>query len=213
MTDTATLIAKLSSEAATPAPSRSPRYWGVQLVAVLAAYGIGLQMFYLGIRPDLATLWSQPFFAAEILLLALVIGTSILAGILAMYPDSYQRPKLLMLPYLAFALLVLLLGFELAQTPAMALPMTAREMECASCIAMVSIFPSAIMFAVLRKGATIHPLRAGSFAVLTASAMGCLGLRLEEVDVSLMHLVISHYLPTLAFAIAGAVIGKYLLRW
>lgn len=213
MTDTSTLIARLSSDAAAPTAVCTPRYWAVRLVAVLAAYGIGLQLFYLGFRPDLATLWSQPLFVAEILLLALVICTSILAGILAMYPDSYQRPKLLVLPYLAFALLVLLLGFELTQAPATALSMTVREMECATCIAMVSIFPSALMFAVLRKGATIHPFRAGSFAVLTASAMGCLGLRLEEVDGSLMHLVISHYLPTLVFAVVGAVIGKRLLRW
>ncbi|MFZ4541309.1 MAG: NrsF family protein [Rickettsiales bacterium] len=212
MMDTSTLIAQLSSEAAA-SKLRSPRYWAVRLAAALAVYGVGLQVFYLGFRPDLATLWSQSLFVAEILLLTLVICSSILAGILAMYPDSYQRPKLLALPYFVFALLVALLGYELLKAPAISLPMTAREMECATCIAMVSIFPSALMFGMLRKGATIHPLRAGSFAVLAASAMGCLGLRLEEVDGSLMHLVVSHYLPTLVFAIAGAFIGRHLLRW
>lgn len=212
MTDTATLIAQLSSEAAAPTASRSPRYWGVRLVAVLAIYGVGVQLF-LGFRPDLATLWAQPLFAAEIMLLALLLIASVLASILAMYPDSYQRATLLRLPYLAFFLLVILLGFEVAQAPQISLLMTGHEMECALCIAMVAVLPSALLFILLRKGATIHPLQAGAFAVLAASAIGCLTLRLAEADASLMHLISGHYLPTLLFAAMGAVVGKWALKW
>jgi hypothetical protein len=86
-------------------------------------------------------------------------------------------------------------------------------MECALCIAAVALIPSALLFALIRKGATIRPLQAGSFAVLAASSVGGLTLRLAEANDSLMHLVVWHYLPALLFATLGAVIGKKLLRW
>lgn len=212
MTDTATLISQLSSEAAAPTASRSPRYWGVRLVAVLAIYGIAAQLF-LGFRPDLATLWEQPLFAAEILLLSLLLITSMVASVIAMYPDSYQKPKFLTLPYAVFFVLAILLGFEVTQAPQLSLLMTGHEMECAMCIAMVAMVPSALMFVVLRKGATVRPVRAGSYAALAASAIGCLTLRLAEADASLMHLISGHYLPTLLFSVVGAVIGKWALKW
>lgn len=212
MTNTSTLIAQLSSEAKAAKQLRSPRYWSVRLIAVLAIYGIGAQLF-LGFRPDLAVLWAQPLFAAEILLLSLLLLTSIVASVLAMYPDSYQKPKFLTLPYAVFFVLAILLGFEVTQAPQLSLLMTGHEMECAMCIAMVAMVPSALMFGVLRKGATVHPVRAGSYAALAASAIGCLTLRLAEADASLMHLISGHYLPTLLFAVVGAVIGKWALKW
>jgi hypothetical protein len=69
------------------------------------------------------------------------------------------------------------------------------------------------MFVLLRKGASIRQLQAGSFAVLTATAIGCLTLRLSEENDSIMHLLQWHYLPTLLFAALGALAGKWLLKW
>jgi len=79
--------------------------------------------------------------------------------------------------------------------------------------AATAIVPAALIFALLRKGASVRPLRAGSFAVLAASGLGCLTLRLSEANDSLVHLVDWHYLPTLLFAVIGALVGRYLLRW
>ena len=94
MTDTETLIARLSSEAISSKPVRSPRYWVVRLLAVLVVYGVGTQLC-LGLRPDLAMQISRPFFAGEIALLVVLLLTSAIASVFAMYPDAYQKPKLL----------------------------------------------------------------------------------------------------------------------
>jgi hypothetical protein len=59
----------------------------------------------------------------------------------------------------------------------------------------------------------VHPLQAGAFAVLTASTIGALTLRLAEENDSIVHLVQWHYLPTLFFAVLGAFAGKWLLKW
>jgi hypothetical protein len=49
--------------------------------------------------------------------------------------------------------------------------------------------------------------------VLAASGVGCLTLRLAELNDSIEHLLQWHYVPTLLFAAGGAMIGKWLLRW
>lgn len=215
MTDTETLIARLSREANTPTKLRSPTYWGVRLIAVLIVYAAGAQLC-LGLRPDLAMQISRPFFAAEISLLVALLLTSAIASILAMYPDAYQKPKLLMLPYAVFLLMLGLVAIQLLLPPdgRMVMPLPgAHALECALCIGAVALVPSAVIFSLLRKGASVHPLQAGSFAVLAASAIGCLTLRLAEENDSMMHLASWHYGPTLLFAALGALIGKYLLKW
>lgn len=208
------LIANLSAQA----PSKTlgtPRYYALRLGAVLAAYATGAQIF-LGLRLDLAVQFTRPMFAIEVVLLALLAVASAGAAILSMYPDAYQKKSLLKLPYGIFAALAAFILFQLSMPhdPMMAMPeLGAHGMECALCIASVAIVPSALIFGLLRKGASVHPLRSGSFAVLAASGIGCITLRLAEVNDSLMHLVGWHYLPTLLFAALGAIIGKHLLKW
>ena len=215
MMDSETLIARLSSEAASPTPVRAPRYWATRLLAVLVAYDAVTQLC-LGLRRDLAMQMNRPFFVVEIALLVALLLTSATASVLAMYPDAYQKPKLLKLPYAAFTLLLALVVFQLWMLldARMVMPLPgAHAMECALCIGSVALVPSALIFAILRQGASVHPLQAGSFAVLAASSIGCLTLRLSEANDSMMHLVSWHYGPTLLFAAFGAGIGRFLLKW
>ncbi len=212
--DTAALIASLSSEAPRPR-LKPPGYFGRRLAALLLAYGFGAQ-YLLHLRPDLPAQLMRPAFAAEIALLALLTLASAASAILAMYPDLHQKRWMLNLPYVIFTLLAGLVFIQLAM-PADARmiipPSGGHTMECALCIASVAIFPSGVMFGLMRRGASVHPWRAGSFAVLAASGIGCLTLRLAEANDTLMHLAIWHYLPTLSFATLGALAGRYLLKW
>lgn len=208
------LIASLSAEAPKPRLG-TPAYYTVRLIGIIFIYGLGAQLV-LGIRPDLAIQFTRPLFTLEILFLALLTGLSAWAAILSMYPDRLQKSSLFNIPYAVFGVLVAFIIFQIAMThdPMMVMPnLHAHGMECALCIASVSIIPSALIFGLLRKGASIHPLRSGSFAVLAASGIGCLTLRLAEANDSLIHLAGWHYLPTLIFAALGAWIGKVLLKW
>jgi hypothetical protein len=133
-----------------------------------------------------------------------------------MYPDAYQKPRLLKLPYglfiLVFALNMVQLFMPLDERMVMPSP-EAHAMECAICIAALALIPSAFIFALLRKGASVRQSQAGSFTVLAASAMGCLTLRLAEDNDSIMHLLQWHYVPTFLFAMIGVFLGKWLLKW
>lgn len=211
---TAELIARLSKEAPKPR-LKPPAYFGTRLGFVLAAYGVGTQSF-LHLRPDLIAQFNRPMFSIEIFLLAALTISSTIAAILSMYPDNYQKPHLLKLPYMVFGALIAFILSQLAipHDARMVMPdAKAHGIECALCIASVALVPSGVIFGLLRKGAIVNPLRAGSFAILAASGIGCLTLRLAEANDSLMHLVTWHYLPTLLFASLGALLGKSLLKW
>jgi hypothetical protein len=215
MKTTQTLIEQLSGEASLPTKPRSPRYWAVRLLVVLALYGVGAQ-FYLGLRPDLAMQCTRTLFVIEIALLAALLLASALASLLAMAPDAYQKTALLRLPYAIFATLVAIVAYQwfLPLDARMVMPeASGHHMECALFIAAAALLPSAMIFALLRKGASVRPLQAGAFAVLTAGSIGALTLRLAEANDSIMHLAGWHYLPTFFFAAIGALLGKQLLKW
>ena len=213
---TTDLIAALSTQAKPERTLRLPGRQAALLLTVTVLYAGGCQ-YVLGFRHDLALQLMRPWFVLEVLLSACLLLFSMVAAVLAMYPDAYQKPQLLKWPYVFSALLLAVLGLQ-AFMPAdalMVLPTGAgvHAMECAVCIASVALVPSALMFALLRRGAGVRPLRSGAFAVLTSSAVGCLTLRLAEANDSITHLVQWHYAPTLLFAAVGAVAGKHLLRW
>jgi hypothetical protein len=211
---TTELIEGLSQDAPKP-QLKSPAYFGWRLGLVLIAYGVATQLF-LHLRPDLLMQLARPTFALEILLLTLLTACSTAAAIFSMYPDSYQKSTVLKLPYIVFGVLFafILAQLLMPQDTRMVIPnVGAHSIECTLCIASVSLIPSALIFSLLRKGASVHPLTAGSFAVLAASGIGCLTLRLSEMNDSLIHLVSWHYLPILLFAFLGAIIGQVSLKW
>jgi hypothetical protein len=209
------LIASLSAEVKPQQRLEKPAYWCARLLAVCALYAIATQLC-LGLRSDFSMQLSRPFFVAEIALLFVLLLTSVLAAVLSMYPDGYQKPKFLKLPYLAFAAVFGLVAFQLLMPhdTRMAGPEAGTHgIECALCISAVALIPSALIFAILRKGASVRPFQAGAFAVLAASAIGGFTIRLAEANDSIEHLVQWHYIPTFLFATLGALIGKWLLKW
>lgn len=211
--DTNELIESLGRDAR-PLRPRTPLYLGARPLVLLLTYMAAAQ-FFLPLRADLAAQLARPAFLAEILGLILLITSSASSAVLMMFPDLHQKRWARSLPYGVFAALALLMLAQLALPgdARMALPHGGHAMECALCISSVALVPAALLFGLIRTGSSVHPLRAGSFAVLAAAGIGCLTLRLSEVNDALPHLLTWHYLPTLLFALVGALLGKFLLRW
>ncbi|MDX2074632.1 MAG: DUF1109 domain-containing protein [Alphaproteobacteria bacterium] len=215
MTSTQNLIDDLSRDAKPAGPLQRPLPMVWRLAVLFVLYAL-IAQWQLGLRHDLALQFARPLFVVEIALLALVAASGIAAAVLTMAPDAYQKTNLLRLPYLLFALL---LGIIIAQLPGTspdilaAASQSQHGAECALCIAAVSMIPSALMFISLRRGASTRQLQSGVYAVLAATATAGLTLRLAEANDVMIHLAVWHYLPTLLFAGAGALIGKWLLKW
>ena len=214
MKDMESLIQELSREPAVarrfPTPSR---LIAGLLIACLVCGVLG--QLYLGVRPDFTATFADAYLWAEVACLLLLLASSLLASVLVMYPDAYQRPGLTRLPYGVFALLVLLCAVQLVVQPDLRIQ-DATDMHGITCtlsIAAVAIVPSALVMVLLSRGAVVHPMQAGSLAVLTGTALGCLVVRLHEANDSMMHVVTWHYLPTMLLSLAGVLLGRRLLKW
>lgn len=209
------LINSLAGNAVSKKQLGSPARLAVCIISILFIYAAAVGIA-LGFRADLIEQLYRPFFLTEILLLLFLIFSSLIAAIFLLFPDIYQKNGAIYLPLysLCTLILVLLVQVFLPIDPRMLIPMgKVHSMECAICIAAITMIPSALIFAYLRKGASVYPLLSGIYAVLASSGIGCLMLRLAEANDSILHITLWHYIPTLIFAAVGALIGKIFLKW
>lgn len=214
MKDMESLIQELSTAPAIERRLPNPLRQGLTVLAVCAACGLAGQ-WWLGLRPDASGRMASPLFLTEITSLILLLLSCVMASTLAAYPDAYQKPGWLRAPYVLATLLVLTCLLQLWTEP-LSRPQDATDVHGLSCslsIAAVAILPSALVMHLLGRGAVVHPLQAGSLALLTGLALGCLVVRLHEVNDSMFHVLTWHYLPTAMGAGLGVWLGRRILRW
>ncbi len=205
------LIAKLAGNAPRVKLAPHPFSLGVKWMGAAAAY-LALLLAFSGLCPNLGSKLHEPWFIAEMFALAGVfIATSASAAVLA-FPDLHQMRRVAFAPVIAFALfgLVMFLAWR-ADNPPAALP--AHRFECTLSIIGVALLPAGWTFYSLRRFASTHYHWTGMVALFSAFSVGALWLRLHETNDSIMHVVQWHYLPMIAFGIAGLWIGKVLLKW
>lgn len=205
------LIAGLSKDAQAVKPAPRPWLLGLKWLGVAAVYLL-VALLFAGPRPDWALQLQKPWFVAEVvLLLGILVSTAFSAAILS-FPDLHQQRRAAFAPVWIFALfaLVMLISW-LADNPPSPLPV--HSFECTLSILMFSLLPTAGIFYAMRQFASTHLRLSGIVAVLFAFSTGALWLRLHEQTDSIIHLVEWHYLPMIAVAAAGWLLGKVLLKW
>ncbi|CAH1904640.1 MAG: hypothetical protein DID90_2727552547 [Candidatus Nitrotoga sp. LAW] len=205
------LINRLAQDTAAVKPAPHPYMLSLKWMGWAATYLL-LSLVLSGLRPDLMLKLHQPWFVAEIAVLAgIFIATSVSAALLA-FPDLHQMRRLAFTPVVMFALfvLVMFLAWQADNPPA---PLPVHSFECTIGITLMSLLPAAWTFFEMRKFASTHYHCAGSIALLSAFSVGALWLRLHEVNDSIMHVVGWHYLPMIVFGIAGLWLGKRMLKW
>ncbi len=151
MTKMLDLITKLSSEVKPTKPLGKTIGWIASLLLLLVLYAVIMQTFF-GVRGDIFLQLTRPLFVAEIALMLLLFVTSVMSAVLTMYPDLYQKSRLLKLPFIIFFLLLGLftVQFFTAQDLSMIAPeIDLQNMECTRCILLVALIPAAFTFAIL----------------------------------------------------------------
>jgi hypothetical protein len=211
MDKTEQLIGSLSREA----PMRGATRYGIMLTAWIVGMALYLALLVLMVfkpRPDLMEKLAQPLFTAEIGTLGLLALASARSAVSLSFPDIAQKNNITALPALAASLfiLVLLLEYRADLPPA---PMPGHGMECCMAITFAALPLAALMFMRIRRMAPLLGLWAGCTALLAAFSLSALALRLSEPTDSIRHLVEMHYLPMIAVAIIGLMLGKKLLKF
>lgn len=205
------LVDNLSRDIAPIKPAPHPLTLSLRWVALAAVYLV-LSLWISGLRPDLMQKLQEPWFAAELAILALIFfSTSLSAAVLA-FPDLHQMRKTALAPAGLFVLFITIVFFAWrADVPPASLP--AHSVECTLSITLFSLLPAAWTFLSMRKFASTHCHWAGSVALLSAFSVGALWLRLHELNDSILHVIEWHYLPMLAIGLLGWWLGRRLLKW
>lgn len=205
------LITQLAQEAEAVTPAPHPfRLAGLWLLAALVYLVVTLAAS--GLRPDLAHSLQQPWLLAELAALLAVLVASALASAVLAFPDLHQKRGWVMAAGAAFVGLwgVIALAW-LADTPPAPLP--EHSYQCTLSITAMTLLPAFITFYVMRRYACTQPQLAGSVALLFAFSVGALWLRLHEVNDSVWHVIVWHYLPMLLISALGWSLGRRLLKW
>jgi hypothetical protein len=211
MKDIEQLVETLAADAAPVRSAPHPFMLSLKWIGAAAVY-LTVSLAISGLRPDLAHALQQPWFIAEIVALLLVFIAAATSAALLAFPDLHQKRGVVFAPVIAFALfvLVMFLAWQADNPPA---PLPPHSYECTVSITLFSLLPAAWMFFEMRKFASTHYRWAGIIALLAAFSVGELWLRLYEINDSIMHVVQCHYLPMMAFSIAGLWLGKRVFKW
>jgi len=191
---------------------KNPAYYFFYAGFILIIY-VSLSQCYLGFRSDLSSRILEVNFLLEITLLSLIALSGLIGSILTIYPDAYQKKIFLKIPIILSAILLAWLFFRIFFDSKIYQTESTHNIECSICIAALSFLPALLIFILIKRGATTNPKNSGFLAILTATSIGCLIIRIAEINDLANHLLIWHYLPSLIFSCLGVFVGKYLLRW
>lgn len=205
------LVARLAQDVAPVKPAPHPFLLSLKWMSAAVIY-LAVSLALSGLRPELWAKLHDTWFAAELaVLLAIFIVTSLSAALLS-FPDLHQKRGLAFAPILPFAafLLVMLFAWQADSPPA---PLPVHSFECTIGIMLMALLPAVWTFYSMRRYASTHYHWAGSVALLSAFSIGAVWLRLHEVNDSIAHVILWHYLPMLAISLFGMWLGARLLKW
>ncbi len=204
------LIARLSASAE-PVRRLQPPYVRatVWLVVVVPYLALLMSALFAG-RANRLPIVTQAFVVEQVAAVATGV-TAAIAAMVTLVP-GYRRTVLLA-PIGAGLVWAVAVSREcLAQMPSPdgALP---EHWACVPATLVATVLPAAVMIVMLRRGAPLTPRLSTSLGVLAAGGLAHAGVRLvHRLDPGIVVLV-WHLGTVFALSVAGAWIGRQLLRW
>ena len=201
--------------AADTGPHRAPAaalWLAVAAAILLAAAALLLSV---GPRPDLAEATGTWRFVAKTAVMVTLAVTSLLVLRRAIYPEGLaEAPLWAMLA--APALLLATVLIELALIPSTAWSVAATGTNWASCLTLVPAFgilPLAVSLWAIRQGAPTRPMLTGFIAGLLSGGIAATAYATHCPDDSPLFVVLWYPVGILLLGIAGALLGRRVLRW
>ena len=187
---------------------------GVAL-ATAAVVALGLMFVALGIRVDLIAGRALAFLLLKLAFTVVVVGVSSVYLMRLARPGGERRTSSI-LAMIPFAAIVLLAAISLALAPSShwdEMVMGDDWFECLLSIPVIAIVPFAVIVLAMRKAAPTNLARAGAFAGLIAGGVSAMAYALHCTDDSLPFIAVWYGGTIVLCTLAGATLGKRLLRW
>ncbi len=207
------LIAGLAADAAPRGPKLATALLCAGVIgAVLAAV---VMQATVGVRSTFVASLSEPRFLFKFLMTAVVATTAFQVTLRLSRPDRTARTVIL-----AFAIPALVLAVAVAAELTV-LPkslwltrLVGRNwLQCLAFVPLISATPLLVTLLALRQGAPASPTGAGLAAGIACGALGAFFYAAHCPDDSPLFVAVWYILAIGIVATAGALIGRWLLRW
>ena len=206
------LISQLQEDATSKAvflPFKSWMLWSFVPMAMM------ILRFFLWQKqsPDLTKNFDLYFFQESLLLALLFVFIPYLTFKRSV--PGFKNSKLTLFTAALFASWLLLLVFratapDLQETHSV---LFLKGMACSYEIFLMSLIPLVVIFFILKRGASVHPIRSGIMAAASATMMGTLVLQVLCQSPSSVHVLAFHFGAVLLVSTIGAFLGTIFLRW
>lgn len=211
--DTQSLIRALSQDAAAGAARLDRRLaLGLALAAGLAAI---VWFVLLGPRQDIAEALATVRFPFKFVVTLALAGSAALAWRRIARPGAplaTVAPLLLAAPVLLAAGVVMEL-FAIPEGERMARLIGTNATVCLTFIPLIGALPLAALLAALRNGAPTRPTLAGAFCGLAAGGLAATFYAAHCIDDSPLFVATWYTIAIGMLTLAGALGGRFLLRW
>lgn len=206
------LIADITRDAK---PRKAMAHPLLRLVPVFIAVVLYLAgaTYFLGVRMDLAQKFSDPVFAFEILMMAVLALSASCAVSWLSIPDMQGKIWVPAIPVTVLSVFVIWsvvramsegMGFGLAEI---------HWNHCVMDAAIMGFVPALILVLFMRRGATTRPYLSGFMNVLCVTGLSYIGLRMTCSMDNIAHGTILHLIPFIALGIIVASLARSLFRW
>lgn len=161
-----------------------------------------------GVRSDFYNVaWTPSFITQSLVLILLAVLSTVSAmqmSIPSLKKSVSQNIVLITLTFWGMTLIYLLVNSNS--------PFAGWGFGCASEILINSIAPSAVIFFMIRKAATLNRISTGWLILTAGAAFGAIATQLSCSSSDAFHLLAWHAVPVVIIGFVGIIAGKYFLK-
>ena len=203
------LINKLARDAK-PTRTLSPLSSRLFLWVFVALVSIGIGVAIFGMRPDLTQKLGTSNFMLENAAILIIALCAAFGALVLSVPVGERKTRIKWLPAIGVVIWFGILVSKLFTSQIFHLDC---GFSCIRDIALLGFIPGALLFYMVKKGASTHPGAAGFLAVLAATSFGSLGVQFLCKNDEAIHVLLWHLTPALLLGFIGYALSRPLLRW
>jgi hypothetical protein len=203
------LIKKLVSEL-TPKVVVKFNFLDVVKVLLVSCFCLFAAVAMHGLRSDLSSISKNIEFLLNITM-TLTLGILCTVSAFLLSIPSIKNKKVILVPFIVFGIIVIATGYSFFKSSAPFLYL-GHGFSCANQIIVVSVFPSAILFYLVRRAAVLKRDILGILVLMSAASFGLLGVQLTCVDSTPLHIFLWHMAPVIFLGLLGAWLAKLLIK-
>jgi hypothetical protein len=184
-------------------------------VAAGAAVAVGIMLAGFGFRADLTTARAFLFLALKLAFAIAIVGIASVYLTRLTRPGGESRISLIAItvPFVAIGLLAVA-SLGLSPTSHWDRMVTGDDwLECLVSVPVIAIVPFAAVIFAVRRAAPTNLVRAGAFAGLLAGSVSAMAYALHCTDDSAPFVAVWYVGTIVLCTLAGAALGRRLLRW